>query len=934
MIHRAGLALLGAACAAPAPPRTSPAPDDTPPMSAVGTIVVEPVAPLDRRDAALAAWRAGLMPLSATGVEQFAELSPGRDGRGVLIAILDSGIDPGVPGLNSTSDGKPKLVDLRDFSGEGRIPLARIRAPRDSIRFGPRTIHGVNSVISTEPLWAGLVPEVRFGTGASADLNGNGSDTDTLLVLVTRRDGEWIMFADAEGDGSVADDAGVRDYATASEWFGWSRSGAPPMGIAVNLADSAGVPELTLVFDNAGHGSHVAGIAAGFELHGVPRFNGAAPGAQLLGLKISNNAEGGITTSGSMRAAITHAITVARERRQPLVINVSFGVGNQREGTADIDRVVDSILDANPDVVMTVAASNDGPGLSTLGFPASAARVFAVGATQPLVFDGLPPDPSRLDPVAPFSSRGGERSGPDVVAPGVAWSALPRFAAGDEEQSGTSMASPHVAGLVARLINVLMDDNRLPDRTLLQHALRTTARALPDATVLDQGHGVPDLGAAARWLTQHQSVPRLVAVDDADPTRNAVWIPAGAAPATIKLRVRRDDGGPPMAIRVRTAVDWLRLEGSDLRDMPVEGVALYFSVDTVALAGPGVRVGSVVIEAADNEALGPLLRVPVTVRVPLPLADSAGMVAAVHAGAAARMLFHADTGRGVRIDVTTLSPEGVALLALHEPGGQPFRDVPLTVAGHGDQAASIDIDARDVRPGHYEVVVVAPPANGVAARSTVRQSPVRLGSRHVRDSLVVTATSLTDQPVELQLRAAFSGAEWQGTMGGPASVPTDTMLAVPPWARQLVVDVAMPEAEWSRFTDFGVTLWHRDGRLLAEEPLNYAFGRLRIDLPAEVHGDTLRLVLTPAATWVDRPTPWRVEVSARFFTERPSMVDRGGAPFAILAPGTSRRAAFPVASWPALVPVGFSPLVTIIAIERDNDIWTRETPLPRREGLP
>jgi subtilisin family serine protease len=903
-------------------------------MAAVGTIVVEPVAPLDRRDAAAAAFRAGLMPLDATGIRQFAELAPGRDGRGVLIAILDSGIDPAVAGLDTTSDGRPKLVDLRDFSGEGRIPLARIRGVRDSVRFGPRTLHGVSSVTTEGPLWAGLVAEVRFGHGAAADLNGNGSPTDTLLVLVTQREGSWVMYADAQGDGTVANDQPIRDYRVAREWFGWSRSNAPPMGIAANFADSGGTPVLHLVFDNAGHGSHVAGVAAGFRLHGVEGFDGVAPGAQVLGFKIARNAEGGITSTGSMRRAIAFAIATARERRQPLVINVSFGVGNQREGTARIDAVVDSILDANPDVVMTVAASNDGPGLSTLGFPASAAKVLAIGATQPLVFEGLPPDPSRIDPVAPFSSRGGERAGPDLVAPGVAWSALPRFASGSEEQSGTSMAAPHVAGIVARLINVLESANRRPERRLIHHALRVTARPIPDATVLDQGAGLPDIAAAARWLQGHRSVPELVAVDDNDPTRNAVWLPSGAAPATVKLRVRRNDGGPPMRIRVRSGADWMRLEGSELRELPNEGAALYFALDTQALASPGVRVGSVIIESADDDALGRLLQVPVTVRVPVNPTDSASMAASVHAGSSSRMQFLADTGRGVRVEVRTLSAEGVALMAMHEPGGQPLRDVPLSVAGFGEQAGMVEIDARDMRSGYYEVVVVAPPTNGVATRTTVFRSPVRLSGRMQRDSLLVEARSLAESTVDLQLRAAFSGVEWQAVMGGNASVPSDTLLIIPPWARQIVVDVAMAEADWSRFTDFGVTLWHRDGRLLAEEPLNYAFGRLRIDLPPEVGGDTLRLALTPAAAIDDRPVPWRVEVSARYFAERPLAIDRGGAPHAPLAPGGTRRAAFAVTSWPVMIPAGLSPLVTLIAVERDNHVWTREIPLPRREGLP
>ena len=59
------------------------------------------------------------MPLAATGVTDFLALHPEWDGRGVLIGILDSGIDAGVPGLQRTPNGSPKLLDLRDFSDEG-----------------------------------------------------------------------------------------------------------------------------------------------------------------------------------------------------------------------------------------------------------------------------------------------------------------------------------------------------------------------------------------------------------------------------------------------------------------------------------------------------------------------------------------------------------------------------------------------------------------------------------------------------------------------------------------------------------------------------------------------------------------------------------------------------------------------------------------------
>src|SRR5207245_4017666 len=69
------------------------------------------------------AYMLGLMPLKSTGVDVFRAAHPTYDGRGVLIAILDSGIDPNVPGLIATSTGAPKVIELRDVSAEGRVAL-------------------------------------------------------------------------------------------------------------------------------------------------------------------------------------------------------------------------------------------------------------------------------------------------------------------------------------------------------------------------------------------------------------------------------------------------------------------------------------------------------------------------------------------------------------------------------------------------------------------------------------------------------------------------------------------------------------------------------------------------------------------------------------------------------------------------------------------
>src|SRR5918993_724327 len=129
---RTGLlaAFLALACA-PSPREQAP----TPPVATMDDSAAKPVQPpppgdpAERMAPADVAYAHGWMPLASTGADGFVGEHPTYDGRGVLIAILDTGVDPGVPGLGTTSTGDPKLVDLRDFSGEGVVPLVRV-SPR------------------------------------------------------------------------------------------------------------------------------------------------------------------------------------------------------------------------------------------------------------------------------------------------------------------------------------------------------------------------------------------------------------------------------------------------------------------------------------------------------------------------------------------------------------------------------------------------------------------------------------------------------------------------------------------------------------------------------------------------------------------------------------------------------------------------------------
>jgi serine protease AprX len=269
-------------------------------------------------------------------------------------------------------------------------------------------------------------------------------------------------------------------------------SGVSPVGSLAgrvvngpDFSDDARVDELRSL-DAFGHGTHLAGIVAA-----------VAPGARIVNVKVADS--DGSTSLGRLLAGIDWVARRGdRDGLDVRVLNLAFGA--ESEGSYRDDPLAFAAERAwQRGLVVVASAGNGGSETDGLDSPAHDPYVVAVGAvdsgaTASLADDGI----------APFSSRGSETRGPDVVAPGtailserVAGSFLDEaFPAaridGGFRGSGTSQAAAVVSGAAARIVA----DRPGLDPDEVKALLRAGAHPLPGTDTSLQGAGVVDVAAS------------------------------------------------------------------------------------------------------------------------------------------------------------------------------------------------------------------------------------------------------------------------------------------------------------------------------------------------------------------------------------------------------------------------------------------------------
>jgi subtilisin family serine protease len=236
--------------------------------------------------------------------------------------------------------------------------------------------------------------------------------------------------------------------------------------------------------DLSAHGTHVSGIiSANGEFKNIVGNNdatGVSPGTGIYMLKVCNS--GGSCYEDDMMAAMEYAVNNIADS---MIMSISIGGGNfgSHCDSDPLAAKVNWVVDNGYTVV--VASGNDGAGVSS---PACASKAIAVGAVN------------KSDVLASWSNIG---SALDIVAPGVSiLSTYSCLASGANCGSywyalfsGTSMATPHVAGVVALLkqLDPTLTDNQI------KNALYNTAVDLGYSSQ-DQGNGRVDALAAFNYI--------------------------------------------------------------------------------------------------------------------------------------------------------------------------------------------------------------------------------------------------------------------------------------------------------------------------------------------------------------------------------------------------------------------------------------------------
>ncbi|HYF93383.1 MAG TPA: S8 family serine peptidase [Symbiobacteriaceae bacterium] len=745
--------------------------------------------PVNAAQAAASA-KANLDPI---GVEAFrGEFN--AQGNGVIVAVIDSGVDPGHPALMTTPDGRPKIIDWKNFTREGRVLTTEkvtwqsgVYATSDGRQYRLPNVDN-----TATPAYFGYLDEQYVYGYINQDLDRNGLKIDRFGVLVTagQRGGAYdTVFIDTNRDGDFRDEAPLTVFRQGHSFtrLGEYRDGlrgAQRLNVAVADINPDG-QFVSVGFDGLGHGTWVSGIIGAAAPNGG--FQGVAPGVQIMALKALSS-----TGSGDWWD-IKKAILYAADNGAS-IINLS--VGDLATGAAKVfDTGASEWLNqiaTQYGVLIVLAAGNSGPGLSSGTTIGSPSQVIAAGAY-------FSPEMWKRDygwsvpheSIWFFSGMGPRSDGtylPSLVAPGGSPAPSPfwRDVTGYTTAVGTSVATPHVSGAAALLMEAGRGNGISYDWLSVKRALEMGARHITGFAVYEQGSGLVQLRAAYSHLEQIDSRPALSArtLDG-----QGGILARSYAPGSTSLSLTNADTDHAR-VTLYSSEPWMRPAFSSMLLPSNKSRQLPLQFDPPR--DPGVH--SAFVTVTHQNHYGPSLLLPVTYVQPVQLGSATDYgdtrADTLEAGRYRRYFFEVPPG-AASFAVTARMPfsqtatgNGTIQMHVFRPDGQVLHTGKFGLAGEG---LSTLFQTDDPLPGVWEVVLVALPDQRAenanpAYTLEARTRPGALGNQPLKFS--VAPGSVTAVPIKVN--NVFG--PFTGSLAGVGLVKSDDKDAwgrSVPWRMQL-----------------------------------------------------------------------------------------------------------------------------------------------------
>ncbi|MCH8830735.1 MAG: S8 family serine peptidase, partial [Planctomycetes bacterium] len=480
------------------------------------------------------------------------------DGRGVVVAVFDTGVDPGAAGLLTTSHGKPKIIDIVDGTGSGDVVMEHIPKPQGN------TIVGLTGrTLKLNPKWKNPTGEFRIGWKPASELfprslaarmkrerkrafdrahrkieirlrrkiadwsaahpspsakhrqqkqelqgqlerlqaEANPADPGSVFDCVVFHDGKhWRAVVDTDEDGDLGDEIALTNYRAERKYATFGKGAG--LNFSVNIYENG--KRLSIVCAAGAHGTHVSGIIAA-HYPDQPELNGIAPGAQIVSVKIGDTRLGAMETG----AGLVRGLRTVIENKCDL-INMSYGEATSIPNRGRLIALLSDVV-RKQGVIFVASAGNEGPALSTVGSPGgTSSEIIGVGAYISPQMMAVEYTLRKKLPGLPYTwtSRGPASDGDtgvNIFAPGGAISPVPQWTLQKSvRMNGTSMASPNCCGGLALLLSALKAQKITYSPSSIRRAIANTARRIDSADVFAQGPGLLQVDRALSYLQKNE----------------------------------------------------------------------------------------------------------------------------------------------------------------------------------------------------------------------------------------------------------------------------------------------------------------------------------------------------------------------------------------------------------------------------------------------